>query len=211
MAVNLVTGGVRSGKSRFAEHILLDVPDVTFVAPHQPQDGDRERDPEWAARVEHHRATRPGHWRTVETLDVAALLWQPGGAVLFDCVGTWLTGIVDRAGLWGDLAAARELVQQEGAALAAALRATRRLVVVVTNEVGWSLVPDNPAGRFFQDELGRLNAQLAALTRMVFLVVAGRVIELGEAPAVPPRRDPADRPDLTVLADLARRQDDAGW
>jgi adenosylcobinamide kinase/adenosylcobinamide-phosphate guanylyltransferase len=58
-------------------------------------------------------------------------------------------------------------------------------VVVVTNEVGWSLVPTTPSGRFFQDELGRLDAQVAAVAAHVHLVVAGRVLDLSEAAVVP--------------------------
>ena len=186
MAIHLVTGGVRSGKSRYAESLLQHQRDVTYVAPHEPPPEGAEPDPEWAARVARHRADRPPHWHTVETLDVAPLVRSAGGALLVDCLGSWLTGVVDRARLWGELAAARELVRAEGADLVDALGAAGRSVVVVTNEVGWSLVPDNPAGRFFQDELGRLNAQVAALTRLVSLVVAGRVLDLGPARIVPP-------------------------
>lgn len=174
MSVTLVTGGVRSGKSRYAEALLAGDAHVTYVAT-----GARGTlDPEWAARVAAHRARRPTSWTTVETLEVAGVLEASGGPVLVDCLGTWLTGVVDRADLWEDLAGARTLVREAGAALADALGRTARHTVVVTNEVGLSLVPDVPSGRFFQDELGRLNAAVAAVAGRVVLMVAGRALQL---------------------------------
>jgi adenosylcobinamide kinase / adenosylcobinamide-phosphate guanylyltransferase len=93
----LVTGGVWSGKSTHAEYLLRGEPAVTYVAPGPtPDEG---ADPDWAARFAAHRARRPDHWETLETHDLAA---APGtdGAVLVDCLGTWLTAVVDDAGLW---------------------------------------------------------------------------------------------------------------
>ncbi len=197
MPVHLVTGAIRSGKSRFAEHLLIDQPDVTYVAPHPPGDG--ELDPEWAQRVARHRAARPPHWQTIETLDLAPLMRQDGGALIIDCLGTWLTGLVDRAGLWEDRLAAQRLLERERAELVDAVAQTRRLVVAVTNEVGWSLVADNPAGRLFQDELGRLNASVAACTDLVYLVVAGRVIELGPNQRVPAQDGPMREADAGLV------------
>jgi adenosylcobinamide kinase/adenosylcobinamide-phosphate guanylyltransferase len=104
---------------------------------------------------------------------------MPGGPLLVECLGTWLTGLVDRAGLWDDLSAAAVLVQDEGEALVDALVRTSREVVLVTNEVGWSLVPLTPSGRFFTDALGRLNVAVAAVADHAVLVVLGRALSLG--------------------------------
>ena len=90
-------------------------------------------------------------------------LWRDArgeSPVLVDCLGTWLTGVVDEAG-WDDLDAARAIVRDRAAGLVESLCAATVPVVVVTNEVGWSLVPTTASGRFFQDELGRLNALVA--------------------------------------------------
>ena len=97
----LVTGSARSGKSRHAAALLTEQSDaspVTFVAPGRP--ADELDDADWAARVRHHRAHRPAHWRTLETCDVTAALRENPGPVLVDCLGTWLTGCVDGLGLW---------------------------------------------------------------------------------------------------------------
>jgi adenosylcobinamide kinase / adenosylcobinamide-phosphate guanylyltransferase len=176
----LVTGPVRSGKSRHAEHLLAHEPSVTYVATGRRAD---PADPEWSRRVEDHQARRPPGWRTVESPDAAGAIESARGAVLVDCLGTWVTAIVDDAG-WSDLDAAAARVRAEGRRLVESLCATTAPVVVVTNEVGWSLVPTTPSGRFFQDELGRLNALVAAVAAGVHLVVAGRVIDLGDAPVV---------------------------
>ena len=97
----LVTGGVRSGKSRHAEELVLtlagDGP-ATYVAPGPTTDHDR--DPDWAARVAAHRARRPAAWGTIETRDVAAALREGSAPVLVDCLGTWLTGVLDEERAW---------------------------------------------------------------------------------------------------------------
>lgn len=183
MPVTLVTGGVRSGKSRHAESLLAGHPDVTYVATHSRAAAQAD-DAQWLARVEAHQAARPRTWVTLETVDVTPLLGVPGGPLLVECLGTWLTGLVDHAGLWTDLDAAAVLVTGERARLVGALRTTAREVVVVSNEVGLSLVPLTAAGRFFQDELGRLTAAVADVADRVHLVVAGRVIDLSAAPHV---------------------------
>ena len=176
MSVTVVTGGVRSGKSRHAEALLADRDDVTYIATGQPADAD---DAEWRERVARHQAARPATWTTVETLDLVPLLGMPGGPLLVECLGTWVTGLVDRADLWDDLPAAAALVEAEGAALAEALTRTLRDVVLVTNEVGWSLVPLTPSGRFFTDALGRVNTAVAGVADHAVLVVLGRALTLG--------------------------------
>ncbi|KRF41054.1 bifunctional adenosylcobinamide kinase/adenosylcobinamide-phosphate guanylyltransferase [Terrabacter sp. Soil810] len=183
----LVTGPVRSGKSRHAEDLLEGHEDVTYVATGRPAD---LSDPEWSRRVAHHRARRPGTWRTLETTDVAGAIRAATGPVLVDCLGTWLTALVDDAG-WDDLVAAADAVRREADRLVESLCAARVPVVVVTNEVGWSLVATTASGRLFQDELGRLNALVAGVAAQVHLVVAGRVVDLSGAPVVP--REPRPR------------------
>lgn len=185
MSLTLILGGIRSGKSRYAEALCrgYDRP-VTYLAPGRPPSAD---DPEWAARVLAHRAGRPPTWTTRETRDLVGVLADGAEPVLIDCLGTWLTGLVDDADGWDDLASARGVVAAAREDLVRALARHRggREIVVVSNEVGWSLVPMDPSGRFFADELGRLNAACAAAADRVALVVAGRVLDLTTAPVVP--------------------------
>ncbi len=173
----LVTGGVRSGKSRHAERLLAAHPDVTYVAPGPVPDA--EQDPDWTARVAAHRARRPAGWLTRETTDVAAAIAQAPGPVLLDCVGTWLSAVVDDADAWehdGDTV--HGLVLERLAPVLAALEAAPGPVVLVTNEVGLGVVPAYRSGRLFRDLLGVVNQRLGAACDEVHLVVAGRVLVL---------------------------------
>ncbi|MGW0475660.1 bifunctional adenosylcobinamide kinase/adenosylcobinamide-phosphate guanylyltransferase [Streptomyces coeruleorubidus] len=173
----LVLGGARSGKSVEAERRLEAFPDVLYVA----TGGSRNGDNEWSARVAAHRDRRPGSWRTVETCDLVPLLEEEGPPLLIDCLSLWLTDAMDAAGAWDDAVwaergekALRERVRE----LTEAVRATRRTVVAVSNEVGSGIVPSTASGRRYRDELGRLNARFADECEHVLLVVAGQAVVL---------------------------------
>ncbi len=173
----LVLGGARSGKSREAERLLAHRDDVVYVATSPPVAD--SGDDEWAARVAAHRARRPATWRTVETLDLAGLLGEDGPPLLVDCLTLWLTRVMDAHDAWAPgawEAAAGARVEREVATLLEAWRRTPRRVVAVSNEVGQGVVPADAGTRRWRDEMGRLNARLAAETEDVRLVVAGRVL-----------------------------------
>ncbi|MDI3422740.1 bifunctional adenosylcobinamide kinase/adenosylcobinamide-phosphate guanylyltransferase [Streptomyces luteolus] len=173
----LVLGGARSGKSVEAERRLESFPEVVYVA----TGGSREGDAEWAARVGLHRERRPGSWRTEETCELVPLLDADGPPLLVDCLSLWLTDAMDRVGAWDDdkwAAGGERALRERVAQLAEAVRATRRTVVAVSNEVGSGVVPATAAGRRFRDELGRLNAAFAAECECVLLVVAGQAVTL---------------------------------
>lgn len=174
----LVLGGARSGKSMTAEEMLADCAAVDYVATgHLPGNGDTE----WDERIRRHQARRPGHWRTIETLDLASVLTEPEppAAVLIDCLATWLSRTMDECGLWaerpdsdGHIQADTQLAVRQDE-LVQAWSATARLVVAVSNEVGSGVVPATESGRRFRDELGWLNARLAATADQVWLCTAG--------------------------------------
>ena len=177
----LVTGGVRSGKSRHAEALVASWPAAAdgacYVATGPTPDV--ESDPDWSARVASHRARRPTSWTTAETRDLAGVLARSDRPLLVDCLGTWMTGLIDDAAAWDasttDLSA---LVDDAVAELLPALRACAHDVALVTNEVGLGVVPEHRSGRVFRDLLGTLNQQVAAECDEVHLVVAGRVLRL---------------------------------
>ncbi len=173
----LVTGGVRSGKSFHAESLVVAEEQVTYVAPGPAADPDL--DPEWASRVRRHRERRPSHWTTLETADLASALGAGEGAILVDCLGTWLTSQVDELDGWDAIREEWEQVLLERVdAAVEALARTDRTVVLVTNEVGWGVVPEHRSGRVFRDLLGVVNQRFAVECDEVLLVVAGRVLSL---------------------------------
>jgi adenosylcobinamide kinase/adenosylcobinamide-phosphate guanylyltransferase len=158
--LTLVIGGAASGKSALAEGLVTRTGLArTYIATAQAWDD------EMRARIAAHRDRREG-WTTVEApRDVAGALAgvAAGSVVLVDCATLWLTNVMLGD---GDLAA-------EEAALLAALRACAVPVVVVTNEVGLSVVPDNALARAFRDAQGRLNQRLAAEAGLAVAVWAG--------------------------------------
>ncbi|MEV0242930.1 bifunctional adenosylcobinamide kinase/adenosylcobinamide-phosphate guanylyltransferase [Streptomyces sp. NPDC050674] len=173
----LVLGGARSGKSVEAERRLEAFPDVLYVA----TGGSRNGDTEWSARVAAHRVRRPGSWQTVETCDLVPLLEAEGPPLLIDCLSLWLTDAMDSAGAWDDAVWAErgeKVLRERVRELTEAVRATRRTVVAVSNEVGSGIVPSTASGRRYRDELGRLNAGFADECEHVLLVVAGQAVAL---------------------------------
>ncbi|MFE0185693.1 bifunctional adenosylcobinamide kinase/adenosylcobinamide-phosphate guanylyltransferase [Streptomyces olivaceus] len=173
----LVLGGARSGKSVEAERRLESFPDVLYVA----TGGTRGGDTEWAARVCAHRERRPGSWRTAETCDLVPLLEDAGPPLLVDCLSLWLTDAMDAVGAWDDAEWAdggERALRDRTRELTEAVRATRRTLVAVSNEVGSGIVPATASGRRYRDELGRLNAAFAAECEQVLLVVAGQALVL---------------------------------
>jgi adenosyl cobinamide kinase/adenosyl cobinamide phosphate guanylyltransferase len=157
----LVLGGARSGKSAHAERLAagMDQP-VTYLATATVTD------PDFAARVEHHRARRPQGWSTVETGEgLAAAVRDTGGTALVDSLGTWVAQLPEFV--------------VDVAELCAALTDRSGDTVVVSEEVGMGVHPATEAGRRFRDALGALNEAVAAIADRAVLVVAGRPLLLG--------------------------------
>jgi adenosylcobinamide kinase / adenosylcobinamide-phosphate guanylyltransferase len=175
----LVLGGSASGKSGLAEDLLAAEPHVLYTATGPVVDLRNAPDAEWAQRVRRHRERRPDWWQTEETHLVAELLWKTGQPILLDSIGTWLTGVLDRAGAWQDEEDWRDRVAAETQALVRAWRFRRAPLVAVSDEVGLGVVPETSAGRLFRDELGRLNRRLAQESERVLIVVAGRLLHTG--------------------------------
>ncbi|MGH3796331.1 MAG: bifunctional adenosylcobinamide kinase/adenosylcobinamide-phosphate guanylyltransferase [Pseudonocardiaceae bacterium] len=170
----LVLGGARSGKSAYAEGLLTDARvDYLATARRQPDD------PEWEGRIAAHIARRPPGWRTVEPGDLPAWLHQAGPVpVLVDDLATWLTGELDDVGAWDGGRTAVTACRARCTGLVAAVAACPVRLVLVSAEVGLGVVPATPAGRLFRDELGTLNAALAAVCEQVLLLVAGMPVRL---------------------------------
>lgn len=169
----LVLGGIRSGKSRHAEGILADAGAVRYLATGPSPDGDDS----WSARVHAHRSRRPPHWATVETPDAATPLRADAVTpTLVDDIGGWLTAAMDRRHAWTGGSVSAEVDE-----LCRAVQEYAGPLVLVSPEVGLTVVPATAAGRLFADELGTLNQRLAALCDRVVLVIAGQPMAVKES------------------------------
>lgn len=165
--ITLVLGGARSGKSRYAEDCVTARPGRrVYLATAEALDD------EMAARIAHHRARRDAGWITVEAPlelpDALARQARPDTTVLVDCLTLWLSNL---------MAAGRDLEAAAGA-LCAALNTAPGAVVLVANEVGLGIVPDNALARRFRDAAGRLNQRVAAAADTVVFMAAGLPMEL---------------------------------
>ncbi len=160
--VTLVLGGARSGKSRYAETLAEGQPgDCIYIATAEAGDAGM------ADRIRRHQARRGKRWRTVEEplalADAVARAAAPGCAVVVDCLTLWLANL---------MAAGRD-VDGETGNLVAALGGVRGPVVLVSNEVGHGIVPENALARAFRDHAGALHQAVAAASDRVVMVTAG--------------------------------------
>ncbi|MFC3452797.1 bifunctional adenosylcobinamide kinase/adenosylcobinamide-phosphate guanylyltransferase [Amycolatopsis speibonae] len=171
----LILGGVRSGKSRHAEGLASRHPHLTYVAPGLPPSAD---DPEWAARVAAHRARRPSNWKTIETTDLATVLRTATHPLLIDCLGTWISRVLDEVGAWEQRKGWERRLDDRLEDFLAAWAQADVPVIAVSNEVGSGVVPATVSGRVFRDVLGALNNRVSAESDRTVLVVAGRMLDL---------------------------------
>ncbi len=184
MAAELIIGGARSGKSAWAERRARESGlAVTYVATGEA------KDEEMASRIARHREGRPADWGLIEEplllARVLAAAAAPERCLVVDCLTLWLTNL-----LFADPACPRleageklasedfRLLQSETSALLDVLPQLPGRILLVTNEVGWGIVPVGVLTRFWMDEAGRLNQRVAAACRRVTLVVAGQTLKM---------------------------------
>jgi adenosylcobinamide kinase/adenosylcobinamide-phosphate guanylyltransferase len=164
--ISLITGGARSGKSSHAIALAKSFKGnrFFFIATGQALDI------EMATRIEHHKATRPAHFVTIEealdpTIALAALEARADGVIL-DCLTLWVSNLMG-------IGAQDESILASADRLAAALARASFPSIIVTDEVGAGIVPDNPTGRRFRDLLGWTNQKIATVANDVILMVSG--------------------------------------
>lgn len=172
--LTVLIGGARSGKSSLAVDLATrSGRDVVFVATATSSDD------EMADRIARHRAARPAHWRTVEApTELVPCLEAAGDAcVVIDCLSLWTLNV---------FADDDAMVLDRVADQVVHARARAAPTIVVGNEVGTGLVPGDPDSRRYRDLLGRVNAAWARAADQAFLVVAGRVVSLGDPAELAP-------------------------
>lgn len=180
----LILGGARSGKSAVAERMAGAVSGrVTFVATAEAGDQEMKR------RIEAHRAARPASWHTVEEpLDLpgaVAMAAVDSDVVVVDCLTVWVSNRLCRQGEpestpeWsGAVERLESALRQDATRLVRLAGSSGATLLLVSNEVGWGLVPPNPLGRVYRDLLGMVNRLLAGEADQVLLMVAGLPVDV---------------------------------
>lgn len=181
----LITGGARSGKSDVAEKLATQLAgqqgDVLYIATSLVLDKETER------RVAIHRQQRPNNWHTYEGYqNIAALIKQKSHyyrVIVLECVTTLLTNLLfDYAGEVDveqmDFTLLETALNQDVTQLLASCKASHCEVIIVTNELGFGIVPENRLARHFRDIAGRVNQRLATQAETVYLVVSGIEIKI---------------------------------
>jgi len=160
-----ITGGVRSGKSHFALELAQNFPGPkAYLATAQALDQ------EMAERIQWHKRNRPKDWESLEEpLRVAEILKEKGdrfSLILMDCLTLWISnGLMAN---WTD-----KKILQEADRLLKVCRATKCSLIIVSNEVGMGIVPDNPAARIFRDLSGRIHQKISRQADEVYFMVSG--------------------------------------
>ena len=190
MALVVITGGARSGKSAVAQELLQGRGEIITVATFGVAEDDAEMD----RRIQAHQAERPAGWRTLEIVDTGGWLdlVEDGDTLLVDCLGTFLGRVMqdlyeEKAG--GNLMSALDLPEDFEELMEVRLEQTLDSLIarsgdtlVVTNEVGDGVVPTYATGRVFRDVLGRANRKLTDAAEAAYLVVAGRCLDIHSLP-----------------------------
>ena len=164
----LVSGPARSGKSRWAEHLLNNHPLVTYIATAAA----RPEDLDWQQRLDAHRQRRPEHWTVAESggeLVEAMKTMVPGQAVLIDALGGFVAHHLELDASDWSLLCER---------LIASIASSRCICVLVIEETGWGVVPPTRIGGLFRDRLGALAQDLDRIADAAWLVVQGRALDL---------------------------------
>jgi adenosylcobinamide kinase/adenosylcobinamide-phosphate guanylyltransferase len=167
--ISLVTGPARSGKSEWAEALATNSgQSVIYIATSSVDPADLD----WQKRVDLHRDRRPPHWLLQEVpiaLPEAINAATAEDCLLIDSLGTWLANLLEQ-----DDATWQTTVDS----LVESLRQTPSIVILVSEETGWGVVPAYPIGRLFRDRLGSLTRQVGSVASAVYLVVAGYAVDL---------------------------------
>jgi adenosylcobinamide kinase / adenosylcobinamide-phosphate guanylyltransferase len=165
----LVTGPSRSGKSAWAEALAVQAGQpVVYIATSINNPDDLE----WQARVKLHCDRRPPHWQLQEVPNALAeaIAGTPSNhCILIDSLGTWLANQLEQT--------AEEWQQTEAALLETLQNSTER-IILVSEEVGWGVVPAYPAGRLFRDRLGTLARRIGVVADQVYLVTVGYALDI---------------------------------
>ena len=162
-----ITGGTKSGKSEFAEHIAKKSPKLTYIALSE----ERNNDENWNKRILNHRKRRPNNWELIETTDLISTLNNNNGPILIDSIGGFvMESIYKGIDEW----------QNKMDSLILKLQNRKSLTLIVGEQVGWSLVSEYKIGNTYIERIGDLQKRITKISRDNWLAINGRAIKIDE-------------------------------
>ena len=162
-----VTGGTKSGKSEFAEHLARELKKLTYVA----LSDNNLNDKEWQDKIKLHRKRRPKDWKLIETSDLLTILKKEGGPLLIDSIGGFVMESIDKEhNEWS-----RKLQS-----LINHLIKRRSITFIVGEQVGWSLVSEYKIGNSYIERIGELQKKITKISKDNWLTINGRAIKIDE-------------------------------
>ena len=162
-----ITGGTKSGKSEFAEHLAKEVKKLSYVALSENNLDDKE----WQDKINKHRKRRPKDWKLIETTDLMNTLNQEEGPLLIDSIGGFVMESIEREN--------KEWLTQMKS-LISLLMKRKSITIIVGEQVGWSLVSEYKIGNTYIERIGELQKRITKLSKDNWLAINGRAIKIDE-------------------------------
>ena len=165
--VIFITGGTKSGKSEFAEHLAKEVEQLSYVALSENNDNDEE----WKEKINLHQMRRPKHWNLIETTDLLHTLKNEDGPLLIDSIGGFVMESIERKHKeW--LKKMYSLINH--------LKERKSITFIVGEQVGWSLVSEYKIGNIYIERIGELQKRITKISKDNWLAINGRAIKIDE-------------------------------
>jgi len=162
-----ITGGTKSGKSEFAEHLAKNVKNLSYVALSENNDDDKE----WQEKIDLHRKRRPRDWKLIETTDLLNTLTKEEGPLLIDSIGGFVMESIRKDNNeWST----------KLHSLISLLMKRKSLTYIVGEQVGWSLVSEYKIGNTYIERIGELQKKITNISKDNWLAINGRAIKIDE-------------------------------
>ena len=162
-----ITGGTKSGKSEFAEHLAKDVKDLSYVALSENNVDDKE----WQDKINLHRKRRPKDWKLIETIDLLNTLRKEEGPLLIDSIGGFVMKSIGK-----DL---NEWLTKMNSLISLLIK-RKNITIIVGEQVGWSLVSEYKIGNTYIERIGELQKRITKISKDNWLAINGRAIKIDE-------------------------------
>ena len=162
-----ITGGTKSGKSEFAEHLAKETEKLSYVA----LSGNNRDDEEWQKKIDLHQKRRPKDWKLIETTDLINTLIKENGPLLIDSIGGFVMESIEREN--------KEWLTKMNS-LIGFLKKRKNMTFIVGEQVGWSLVSEYKIGNTYIERIGELQKRITKISKDNWLAINGRAIKIDE-------------------------------